>query len=242
MSISFFSLNIEADRHLDKVSSYLKENMPDIVFLQEVYKIHAEKIALQFGYHLSFASHVDFNISEHIFKPLGEWGIATLTKIKPTQVKVDYYSEKPVVIPHEFIKVLKHPRALLVTKLPDGEGKKYVFANTHFTWALTSDADVAQLPDYLRLQKLLDKLPSFVLAGDLNASRDSRVYQELASRYIDQLPVDVKSTLDPSLFRKPELKIVVDHLFTTSDYLVDEVRVLTGLSDHCGIAAIISKK
>lgn len=241
MSVSFFSLNIEADRHLDKVSNYLDSKMPDIVFLQEVYKIHAEKLALQFGYHLSFAPHVDFNISEHIFKPLGEWGIATLTKINPTNIQLDYYSEHPVVIPHEFMKILKHPRALLVTELVI-EGKKYCFANTHFTWALTSDADVAQLPDYLRLQKLLDKLPSFVLAGDLNASRDSRVYHELASRYIDQLPVDVKSTLDPILFRKPDLKIVVDHLFTTSDYLVDEVRVLTGLSDHCGIAAIISKK
>jgi endonuclease/exonuclease/phosphatase family metal-dependent hydrolase len=132
MSVSFFSLNIEADRHLDKFSSYLKEKMPDIVFLQEVYKIHAEKLALQFGYHLSFAPHVDFNISEHIFKPLGEWGIATLTKINPSKVKLYYYSEHPVVIPHEFMKTLKHPRALLVTELVI-EGKQYCFANTHFT-------------------------------------------------------------------------------------------------------------
>lgn len=241
MPVSFFSLNIEADRHLDKVASYLSANMPDVVFLQEVYKIHAEELAAQFDYHLTFVPHVDFNISEHIFKPLGEWGIATLTKVKPVNVQIAYYSEYPVVIPHEFMKTLKHPRALLVSELVI-EGKQYYFANTHFTWALTTDADVAQLPDYLRLQKLLDKVPSFVLAGDLNASRDSRVYQELASRYIDQLPSSIESTLDPVLFRKPELKLVVDHLFSTLDYLVENVQVLTGLSDHCGIAATITKK
>ena len=241
MPVSFLSLNIEADRHLDKVVSYLAANMPDVVFLQEVYKIHAEEIAAQFEYQLSFAPHVDFNISEHIFKPLGEWGIATLTKVKPVNVQLDYYSEHPVVIPHEFMKTLKHPRALLVSEIVI-EGKRYFFANTHFTWALTTDADVVQLPDYQRLQKLLDKMPSFVLAGDLNTNRGSRVYQELASRYIDQLPSNVKSTLDPILFRKPELELVVDHLFSTPDYHMENVQVLTGLSDHCGIAATIKKK
>ncbi len=240
MAISFFSLNIEADRNLDNVRDYLKTNTPDVVFMQEVYKVHAEELAAQFGYHLTFAPHVDFNIYEHIFKPLGEWGIATLTKIRPATVQIDYYSEPPVVIPHEFMKTLKHPRALIVSEI-ESDGVYYYFANTHFTWALTTDADVAQYPDYLRLQELLDKVPSFVLAGDLNANRGSRVYQELASRYIDHLPKSVESTIDPILFRKPELKLVVDHLFSTPDYKIDNVQVISGLSDHCGITCTVSK-
>lgn len=239
MPLSLFSLNIEADLHLKNITEYLKINQPDVVFLQEVYKIHAEEWGRQFGYHVSFAPHVDFNTYEHIFKPLGEWGIATLSKVKPTKVQIDYYSEKPVVIPHEFMKVLKHPRSLLVTELVDS-GAKYVFANTHFTWAMPDVADVAQYPDYLRFQKLLDQLPSFILAGDLNASRDSLVYRELARRYHDQLPKNLESTLDPIHFRKPELKLVVDHLFTTADYVCEEVAIVTGLSDHCGIKANIS--
>lgn len=240
MTLNLFSLNIEADLHLDNVRDYLAAKMPDVIFLQEVYKIHAEELAAQFGYHLSFAPHVDFNIYEHIFKPLGEWGIATLTKLKPVNVNIDYYSKHPVVIPHEFMKTLKHPRALLVSELELG-GKSYFFANTHFTWALTTDADIAQYPDYLRLQKLLDNLPSFVLAGDLNTNRGSKVYRELARRYIDQLPSSVESTLDPILFRKPELKLVVDHLFSTPDYQVKNVQVITGLSDHCGISCQITR-
>ena len=138
------------------------------------------------------------------------------------------------------MKIKRHPRALITTTL-EHEGQNYVFANTHFTWALTEDADVAQWPDYLRFQGLLDKIPSFVLAGDLNASRDSRVYRELSSRYVDHLPKDLESTLDPVLFRKPELKLVVDHLFSTLDYRLSNVEVLTGLSDHCGLSATISR-
>ncbi|GAB4027534.1 MAG: hypothetical protein Fur0011_5860 [Candidatus Microgenomates bacterium] len=241
MSLSFFSLNIEADRHLDKVSSYLKENMPDVVFLQEVYKIHAEELASKFGYHVSFVPHVDFNIYEHIFKPLGEWGIATFTKIKPTQVKVDYYSEKPVIIPHEFMKVLKHPRALLVTELPNDEEKKYIFANTHFTWAMPDKADVEQAADFARLKVILESYTSLVMSGDFNAPRESMVYRELATKYRSWVPEDVDTTLDPTYFRKPDLKLVVDHLFSTSDYKVEDVEVVTGLSDHCGIRASISK-
>lgn len=240
MSVSFFTLNIEADKHKGNIEAYLKTNNPDVVFLQEVYKIHAEEWASKYGYHLSFAPHVDFNIYEHIFKPLGEWGIATLTKNKPTKVKIDYYSEPPLVIPHDFMKVLKHPRALLVSQIKE-DGNIYSFVNTHFTWALTEDADIAQYPDYQRMQKLLDKLPSFLLAGDLNTNRGSRVYRELASRYIDHLPKNLESTLDPVLFRKPELKLVVDHLFSTPDYKISNVQVLTGLSDHCGITCSVMK-
>lgn len=239
MSLSFFSLNIEADLHLDNVRDYLATNVPEVVFLQEVYRIHAEAWAQQFGYYLTFTPHVNFNIAEHIFKPIGEWGIATLTKVKPVKTTVEYYSEHPVIIPHEFMKTKRHPRALITSTL-EHEGQVYVFANTHFTWALTDDADVAQWPDYLRFQALLDKIPSFVLAGDLNTNRGSRVYRELASRYIDHLPKDLGSTLDPVLFRKPELKLVVDHLFATSDYKIENVEVLTGLSDHCAISATIS--
>lgn len=240
MALTFFSLNIEADLHLENVSSYLSTKNPDVIFLQEVYRLHAESWAKQFNYHLTFAPHVDFNIAEHIFKPIGEWGIATLTKDKPFKTTIEYYSEPPVIIPHEFMKALKHPRSLITTTL-EHEGQNYVFANTHFTWALPDAADLAQWPDYLRLQALLDKLPSFILAGDLNATRDSQVYRELASRYVDHLPKDLESTLDPVLFRKPELKLVVDHLFSTPDYRLSNVEVLTGLSDHCGLSATISR-
>lgn len=241
MSLTFFSLNLEADRHLTEVSEYLKKYHPDVVHFQEIYRVHAEEWGRQFGYHVSFVPHVDFNVYEHIFKPLGEWGIATLTKIKPTEIKVAYYSKSPVVIPHEFMKTKKHPRSLLVTKLVDDKGVDYVFANTHFTWAMPDKADVEQAADFARLNVILEPYPSLVMSGDFNAPRESMVYRELATKYRSWVPEDVDTTLDPTYFRKPGLKLVVDHLFSTSDYKVVDVEVITGLSDHCGIRASISK-
>lgn len=241
MALTFLSLNIEADLHLDVITDYLAINQPDVVSLQEVYLIHAQALANQFGYHLEFATNVNFTVTEHIFKPLGEWGIATLTKIKPSNSQAIYYSEPPIIIPKEFMKFLKHPRSLLVTTIIS-ENKEYVIGNTHFTWAMPNDADVAQAADFARFQKILTTIPSIILSGDFNAPRESRVYQELAKRYMSHVPLTVTSTLDPELFRKKELKLklVVDHLFSTPDYHIEDVKVLTGLSDHCGISAIIS--
>lgn len=242
MSLTFLSLNIEADLHLDSITDYLSNNKPDVVCLQEVYLVHARAWAKQFGYYLEFATNVNFTISEHIFKPLGEWGIATLTKIKPASSWMAYYTKPPLVIPHEFMKVLKHPRSLLVTTVIVDKSE-YVFANTHFTWAMPKDADVAQADDFARFKDLLTRTPSLVLSGDFNASRESLVYKDLSASYISHVPQSVESTLDPELFRKKDLKLklVVDHLFSTPDYAISNVQVLSGLSDHCGISATISK-
>jgi endonuclease/exonuclease/phosphatase family metal-dependent hydrolase len=241
MPLSFFSLNIEADRHLAEIASYLAEVRPDVVHFQEIYRVHAETWAAQFGYTCSFVPHVDFTIAEHIFKPLGEWGIATLTKQKPVRVWHHYYSEEPHTIPHEFMRMMKHPRAILMVQVEQSE-TPYIFGNTHFTWALPDQADKVQAADFARLQSFLHTLPSFVLSGDFNAPRGSLVWNELTHEYITWVPESVESTLDPTFFRKPGLKLVVDHLFSTSDYVCDDVQVLTGLSDHCGLAATISRQ
>ncbi len=242
MSLTYFSINIEADLHLDLISQYLASTTPDVICLQEVYRIHAESFAKQFGYNLHFAPNVDFRIYEGIFKPLGEWGVAILTKLTPQTKTLDYYSETPVIIPHEFLKVLRHPRALISVTLQHND-QEYIFATTHFTWALPHNADKEQAPDYSRFKKLITTMPSFVLAGDFNAPRESLVYQDLSRQYLSHIPLSVESTLDPELFRKKELnlKLVVDHLFSTKDYLVENVQVLTGLSDHRGISATITR-
>lgn len=241
MALSFLSLNIEADRHLDVIAAYIAKVQPDVIQFQEIYRIHAEAWATQFGYSCTFVPHVDFTVAEHIFKPLGEWGIATLTKKVPRSVWHGYYSAEPHTIPHEFMKVMKHPRALLMTEL-EADGTIYTFGNTHFTWAMPDQADQVQAADFARLQAYLHTYPSFVLSGDFNAPRGSLVWNELSREYITWVPESVESTLDPVLFRKPGLKLVVDHLFSTPDYVCDEVQVLTGLSDHCAITATVSKQ
>lgn len=241
MSLTFFSLNLEADRHLIEVTEYLKKYHPDVVHFQEIYRVHAEEWGRQFGYHVCFAAHADYQVTEHIFKPLGLWGVATLTKIKPIATVIPYYSAPPHTLPTDYCTLKEgHPRAIIIIKL-QSDNKEYTFANTHFTWAMPDKADVEQAADFARLKVILEPYPSLVMSGDFNAPRESMVYRELATKYRSWVPEDVDTTLDPTYFRKPGLKLVVDHLFSTSDYKVADVEVITGLSDHCGIRASISK-
>ena len=185
--------------------------------------------------------HANHQVTEHIFKPLGEWGIATLTRQKPTDINVSYYSPSPVKIPIDYYTDREgHPRALIIVKFMHNE-KQYTFGNTHFTWAMPDKADLAQAPDFARFQEILLRYPSIVFSGDFNAPRETMVYRTLSNNYISWIPEAVDTTLDPTYFRKPELKLVVDHLFSTPDYHVNNVQVLTGLSDHCGISAVITK-
>lgn len=240
MSLSFLSLNIEADLHISAIEKYLSSQKPDIVALQEVYKVHAESFAKKFGYECVFAPHVNFNVQEGIFKLPGEWGICILSKPKILQSKISYYGEKGTEIPTHFLDTLKHPRALLSIEVEEG-GKQYTFATTHFTWAMPDDADRAQAKDLSQFLPLLTGLNSFVLSGDFNAPRRTQLYQKLSTEYISWIPLSVDSTLDPILFRRPGLNLVVDHLFSTPDYQITNVEVLTGLSDHCALYAVVDK-
>ncbi len=212
-----------------------------MVHFQEIYLLHAKQWAQSLGYHLSFAPHADYQVSEHIFKPLGLWGIATLTKSKPSATAITYYSAPPHTLPTDYYTLKEgHPRAVIILKLTS-DNKEYTFANTHFTWAMPENADVEQAADFARFQTIIEPYPSLVMSGDFNASRESQVYKKLAEKYRSWVPASVDTTLDPTYFRKPGLKLVVDHLFSTSDYRLDHVAVLSGLSDHCALSATITK-
>jgi hypothetical protein len=67
----------------------------------------------------------------------------------------------------------------------------------------------------------------------------------LADKYSDQIPVDIKTTLDASIHRsgsKPDFpEFVVDGLFTAGKYKVSDVRVVSGVSDHCALIANIEE-
>ena len=240
MSLTFLSLNIEADRHLDLVRAYLEKNEPDVVCLQEIFRIHAEQFAKKLGYHMVFAPHVIFSQAGGEFPPLGEWGIAIMTKLRVQKTDTTYYGAEGDMIPDRLNAATPHPRALLTAEI-EHDGKMFLFATTHFTWAMPRAADQMQHADMLALQAVLDKLPDFVLAGDFNAPRNTELFRRFSELYRSHVPLDVETTIDQLLHRAAPLELVVDHLFSKGDYIVTDVNVVCGLSDHCAITANIDK-
>jgi endonuclease/exonuclease/phosphatase family metal-dependent hydrolase len=91
------------------------------------------------------------------------------------------------------------------------------------------------------LLALLAKTPELILCGDFNAPRGGEIFKMLADKYKDNIPPEYDSSLDTELHRIGKIKkLMVDGLFTTSAYIVSDVKLSEGVSDHKAVTAIIS--
>lgn len=239
MSLQFVQLNIESNYHIDKLEEILSK-APDVLCLQEIFLTHLKELSAKYGYHYSFAPCVILNDPSGKFAPLGEWGVAIMTKLPQTDCTEDYYYQSRALVPS----VVNPPQAFprpLITATIDVAGTPYTFATTHFTWAMPDAADRLQAHDLSMLQAILSKHPSLVLAGDFNAPRGGLVQTELAKKYAYYIPDTIDTTIDNTLHRAAPLYLVIDHLFASSDYRVEDVSVQNGYSDHCAIFASITR-
>lgn len=58
----------------------------------------------------------------------------------------------------------------------------------------------------------------------------------------DHLPLGITTTIDARFHYAGDLQLVVDTIFATSSYAVQDVQVLEGISDHKGILATIERR
>lgn len=240
--IKLISLNIEGDRHLPEVMEFLKREKADVICLQEVLKDNITDLVAQTGYKVNFVPMT--KVEEPTIwaqNVKGEVGIAILTKMKTIKNGFKYYfggdGEVPIFEIDDFSNVW---RVLLWVEV-EKESKKYVIVNTHFTWTPKGQSDDKQRRDIKNLFKILDQVKEFVICGDFNAPRGGKIWGELAKKYKDNIPANVKSTLDLEYHRVPGLNLVVDGLFSTLEYKVGDVKVISGVSDHMAVAAEVRK-
>lgn len=89
------------------------------------------------------------------------------------------------------------------------------------------------------LLKFLSEIPEFILCGDFNAPRGGIIFDTIASKYKDNIPSEINTTIDKNLHKAGDLKLVVDGLFTTPSYQITSIKIIDSLSDHCAILANI---
>ena len=121
------------------------------------------------------------------------------------------------------------------------EQQLYRVCTTHFRWTPDGEADDAQRTDMIALLSVLESLQDFVLVGDFNTPRGGDMFAELANRYKDNVPREFTSSLDPTLHRAAPLERMVDGIFTTPCYVVSDVEMISGISDHRALVANISR-
>lgn len=242
MPLKLMTLNMENDRHLDRVRSAIATHLPDIVCLQEALEKDCASLAAVGGYDVKYA--LSSRITKASATGLHEeynWGVAVLTRVPVRRQTVNIYSEDAEV------RVLRDPndscRVLVVTELMH-EGRPYRIATTHFTWSPDGQPSEPQLADFIRLKRVMSEYPDYVLCGDFNAPRGGELFGKFVHELglIDHLPRDVTSTIDGRFHRAGALELAVDTIFSTTEYRVADVRVLEGLSDHKGILATVERR
>ncbi|MEY4747199.1 MAG: hypothetical protein RLZZ416_248 [Candidatus Parcubacteria bacterium] len=236
------SLNVEHAKHIDSSLRFLERVASDVVCLQELYERDFERAANA----LECASRMYIAMTRHATEtPPQPMGVGIFSREPFKRSEILYYGGTPEHVP---TMDPKDPATFnaknLVVALCEIEkgGEVFTVGTTHFTW--TSDGAVSekQRTDLAALFAALKRESSLILTGDFNAPRGGEIWNELAARYKDNIPQHYTSSLDPKLHRAGYLQRMVDGIFSTPDYVVDDVELVEGVSDHKAIVAVVSKK
>ncbi len=240
MTLKLVDLNVEGNRHLPEIIPFLQKEAADIITLQEVFETNLPELEQKLKLKAYFFPLMKITKPNTFgFPLLGKIGLAFLTRLPVEATGHRYYRGKPTELPEMLSQPDAQNIALVWIKLKKNN-KTYTVCTTHFVWALPEDADAKQAPYLEKLLSILELIQEFILAGDFNAPRGRKTFNQLASRYQDNVPQAIASTLDPQLHRTNR-KLVVDGLFTTPEYKAKNVKIISGVSDHKAIVADIEK-
>lgn len=220
------TLNVYQKNYLDRSIPYLVKSQPDIICLQEVCRDDFEHIKSRLNFDGHFLPTIDINVATPT-----QFGLAILTSGSILSHSTSYFSDQ-----HESLMSPTTAGVLIVT-ISFKIDETYTIANTHGVWTDGGFATPFQLRATERLLGSLQAFPNLILCGDFNAPRGREAWERIGQIYQDTIPANVMTTIDGELHRVGPLPYVVDGIFTTPHYRVKDVRVVSGLSDHCALEA-----
>jgi endonuclease/exonuclease/phosphatase family metal-dependent hydrolase len=224
--MKIISVNIEWDKHHDKVLPFIKKEKPDVLCLQEVFYDDISKYEEVTGKKSFFKPACYFPTYESGGKESKLFGSAIFAD-DFTLKDFMYIVGDENNIPHfskAKIPEIERNNTNVVLLWADVKFKEEIFriATTHFTWTPNGKFTKYQREDIEKLVLVLkNKLKEFVLVGDLNAPRKSGSFEMLSKEFKDNIPENYDSSLDPEIHRlkgSPDILKMVDgfllHLLT----------------------------
>ncbi len=237
--IKIVSVNIEMNRHIEAVSSFLKREQPDVVCFQELLERDVPYFETLLGMTGKFVPTATLACPGFDAEVMGKpFGVAMFSRFEMTY-DVAYYSGEPSSLPR--CVEGREGYKLLLRGTFSENGKDFPLGVTHFTWTPDGVADDAQRSDINAFLSVAAQSPEIILCGDFNAPRGREIWGKIAERYHDNIPLSYDSSIDPHLHRAGHLRYVVDGLFSTGGYLVSDVRLVEGVSDHKAIVGFIER-
>jgi exonuclease III len=241
--LKLLSLNIEGDNHYDLIFPFLEKEKPDVFCFQELFKCDIPLIEEKTSSTCVFVPMWKVTKENTArFSLKGEMGIGIFSSLEYPAVSLATYAGYSASLP-EASEVAPDavPRKILCVDVIK-DGKTYRVVTTHFTWTPNGGVTPVQQKDLQSLLSVLEPLGEFVMCGDFNAPRGKEIFDILAKRYTDNIPKEVTTTINNALHKVPNLEpLVVDALFTTSEYKASDVQVILGVSDHCAVMGNISQ-
>lgn len=243
-TLKLLSCNIEGRKHYERLIPFIQAQQPEVICMQEVFECDLPYLAEQFGMSVAFTPILNSDF-KNIFDidPLGYWGLAIFTRLPISNQGEYYYVGQRSQIPKvDESNSNSLNRAVRWADLKKG-GLHFRIATTHFTWSPHGNYIPLQGENLATMENFLKtELGEFVLCGDFNSPRGGEIYQRLSSWLHDAIPPHITTTIDKQWHRAGDLQFVVDYIFHTDCYQVDQVAVHDGVSDHMALTGIITKK
>lgn len=234
------SVNIEFDRHLDRVLPFLKKEKWDVLLINEFLATDVPTFETELEEDCFFVPQMKLAHQNAVI-PLGHGVFSRL----PTLYKDEQYAG-PLGEIQDFDErtpdtQLATQKNFLVTAEVNQDGVFYKIGLTHFPWTPDGEADNIQRVCAKALLETVGREGEMALFGDFNAPRGKEIFSLFTEKLKDNIPLEYQTSLDENLHRKGKLTLMVDGCFTTSEYVASDVELRFGVSDHAAVLAIIAK-
>jgi len=237
--MKIISVNIEKRRHLDSLKRFFQQEQADVICMQELDKQDLALFAEVTGLPYSFTPMCKNEATGDVM------GIGIFAK-GIIQYRAHFIGgftgdSLPIVAPgsreDEYNSTIW--QVLIATITFDND--LYTIATTHFPATDGGLITDYQREVFSRLETVLSTYDELLLCGDFNAPRGREIYSKLSETYTDNIPETYITSLDQNLHRAGYLSLVVDGLFSTHHYQVDNVELKGGISDHLAIVSRVKK-
>ncbi len=226
-------LNIEGSKHLDLILPFLKDEQVEVLCVQEIFKGDIERFEKELHMTCVFGS---MSLQDDDIR-----GVAIMSThpIHPhSDERYGGAPDGPIPVSYERGTIESKYNTQRFTLLMcdiEKDGQTLRVGTTHFPVTKHAEVTDFQRTDMRALLSLLEGKSEFMLCGDFNTLRGGEIFSMLSERYIDNIPSEYTSTLDPVLHRAGPLEYVVDGYFSTHGLRVKSVTRYSGVSDHCAL-------
>lgn len=233
--ITLVQLNIEQRRHIGEVTNFLKSTAPEVACIQELRESDVGVLEEAMGAKCVFAPMV--------YRESQLEGVGIFTTLPIVTSGYEYYAGDGLIRAYDNTtadtKVESQSYPILWMDVQK-DTAVHRFVTTHFPWTPDGTSSDYQREHVASMLQILKSIEGFVLTGDFNAPRGGEIFAQIAARYVDNVPVEYSTSIDPNLHRAGDLKLMVDGVFSTPEYHVSDVVMHCGISDHCAFVANVT--